>query len=48
MHLHPNSLRHRLARVHELTGRNPLLFRDQVDLAIALRARARRGGLAES
>jgi hypothetical protein len=48
MHLHPNSLRHRLARVHELTGRNPLLFRDQVDLAIALRARARRGGLRES
>jgi hypothetical protein len=48
MHLHPNSLRHRLARVHELTGRNPLLFRDQVDLAIALRARARRRGLRES
>ena len=42
MHLHPNSLRHRLARVYELTGRNPLLFRDQVDFAIALQARRRR------
>jgi sugar diacid utilization regulator len=48
MHLHPNSLRHRLARVQEITGRNPLLFRDQVDLAIALRARARQAGLVES
>lgn len=43
MHLHPNSLRHRLARVHELTGRNPLLFRDQVDFALALEARRRSG-----
>ncbi len=49
LHLHPNSLRHRLMRVNELTGKNPLLFRDQVDLAIALEARrhqdaGRRGG----
>ncbi len=42
MHLHPNSLRHRLSRVYELTGRNPLLFRDQVDFALALQARRRR------
>lgn len=41
MHLHPNSLRHRLSRVYELTGRNPLLFRDQVDFALALQARRR-------
>lgn len=42
MHLHPNSLRHRLTRIYELTGRNPLLFRDQVDFAIALEALRRR------
>jgi hypothetical protein len=42
MHLHPNSLRHRLTRVYEITGRNPLLFRDQVDFAIALQALHRR------
>lgn len=42
MHLHPNSLRHRLARIHEMTGRNPLLLRDQVDFAIALQALHRR------
>lgn len=42
MHLHPNSLRHRLTRIYELTGRNPLLFRDQVDFALALEALHRR------
>ena len=42
LHLHPNSLRNRLTRVYELTGRNPLLFRDQVDFAIALEAQHRR------
>lgn len=42
MHLHPNSLRHRLTRIYELTGRNPLLFRDQVDFALALEALRRR------
>ena len=42
MHLHPNSLRNRLNRVYELTGRNPLLFRDQIDFALALQARRRR------
>jgi hypothetical protein len=41
MHLHANSLRYRLSKVHELTGRNPLLFRDQVDFAIALEAHHR-------
>ena len=35
-YLHVNTVRHRLARVHELTGRNPLVFADRVALAIAL------------
>jgi sugar diacid utilization regulator len=43
--LHPNSLRHRLARITELTGRNPLDFDDRVSLAVGLwawdRGRAR-------
>jgi DNA-binding PucR family transcriptional regulator len=43
--LHPNSLRHRLARIAELTGRNPLDFDDRVALAVGLwawdRGRAR-------
>lgn len=43
--LHPNSLRHRLARIAELTGRNPLVFDDRVALAVGLwawdRGRAR-------
>ncbi len=43
--LHPNSLRHRLARITELTGRNPLVFDDRVALAVGLwawdRGRAR-------
>ena len=41
MHLHPNTLRHRLTRIRAITGRNPLLFRDQVDFAIALQAAQR-------
>ena len=34
--LHPNTLRHRLARIEALTGRNPLQFEDRVALAIAI------------
>lgn len=42
--LHTNTVRHRLSRIHELTGRNPLVFEDQAAFAIGLRAsdRARR------
>lgn len=36
--LHVNSLRHRLTRVEELTGCNPLAFSDRVALAVALAA----------
>ena len=41
-YLHVNTVRHRLARVHHLTGRNPLVFADRVALAIALWALDRR------
>ncbi len=41
--LHPNSLRHRLSRIHDLTGRNPLDFADRVALAVGLWAWDRRG-----
>jgi hypothetical protein len=34
--LHPNTLRHRLARIESLTGRDPLQFEDRVALAIAV------------
>jgi purine catabolism regulator len=36
LYLHPNSLRHRLGRIAELTGRNPLDFGDRVALTIGL------------
>ena len=36
MFLHPNSLRHRLRRIEELTGANPRVFRDRVGLAIGV------------
>lgn len=36
MYLHPNSLRHRLRRIEELTGANPRVFRDRVGLAIGV------------
>lgn len=36
LHLHPNSVRHRLGRVRALTGADPLRFADQVELALAL------------
>lgn len=34
--LHPNSLRHRLKRIEELTGANPRSFDDRVALAVGL------------
>ncbi|MGZ8760700.1 MAG: PucR family transcriptional regulator [Aeromicrobium sp.] len=40
--LHPNSLRHRLKRVHELTGANPRAFDERVALAVGLWAWERR------
>ncbi|WP_131816308.1 PucR family transcriptional regulator, partial [Mycolicibacterium porcinum] len=42
--LHTNTVRHRLGRIHEITGRNPMSFEDQAAFAIGLRAsdRARR------
>ena len=42
LHLHPNSLRHRLKRIGELTGSDPKVFNDRVALAIALWAWDRR------
>ncbi|NKZ08803.1 PucR family transcriptional regulator [Actinomadura latina] len=42
--LHPNTLRHRLARIEALTGRDPLRFEDRVALAIAVWAAVQRGG----
>lgn len=41
-YLHVNTVRHRLARIRELTGRDPLLFGDRVALTIALWAHDRR------
>lgn len=42
LHLHPNSLRHRLKRIGELTGADPKIFSDRVALAAALWAWDRR------
>ena len=47
LQLHPNSLRHRLKRVGELTGSDPRVFADRVALSVGLwawdrRARGRR------
>ena len=39
--LHVNTVRHRLGRVRELTGRDPLVFDDRAALAIALWAHER-------
>jgi DNA-binding PucR family transcriptional regulator len=36
MHIHPNSLRHRLRRVHVISGRDPFSFQDRVALYIGL------------
>ncbi|WP_448454237.1 PucR family transcriptional regulator [Mycolicibacterium phlei] len=46
LYLHTNTVRHRLARIHELTGRNPLVFDDLVAFAIGLRAADRARGAA--
>jgi hypothetical protein len=43
LHLHPNSLRHRLKRIGELTGADPRIFADRVALAVGLWAWERRG-----
>lgn len=42
LHLHPNSLRHRLRRAGELTGSDPRVFADRVALAVGLWAWGRR------
>lgn len=42
LHLHPNSLRHRLRRIGELTGSDPRVFADRVALAVGLWAWDRR------
>lgn len=42
LHLHPNSLRHRLRRIGELTGWDPRVFTDRVALAVGLWAWDRR------
>lgn len=39
LHVHVNTLRHRLARCEELTGRNLISMEDRVDFYIAIRAR---------
>jgi Purine catabolism regulatory protein-like family/PucR C-terminal helix-turn-helix domain len=38
LYLHTNTVRHRLARIHELIGRDPLNHNDQAAFAIGLRA----------
>jgi DNA-binding PucR family transcriptional regulator len=43
-YLHVNTVRHRLDRIRELTGRNPFRFEDRVALAIALWAHRRQQG----
>jgi len=44
LHLHPNSLRHRLRRIGELTGWDPRVFTERVALAVGLWAWDRRRG----
>ena len=39
LHIHVNTLRYRITRIAELTGRDPTRLEDQVDLFLALRAR---------
>ena len=36
LYLHVNTVRHRLRRIAELTGRDPAVFDDRIALAIAL------------
>ena len=42
-YLHVNTVRHRLGRIAQITGRNPLEYSDQISLAIALWAYDRSG-----
>ncbi|MCV7229279.1 PucR family transcriptional regulator [Mycolicibacterium komossense] len=42
LYLHTNTVRHRLTRIHELTGRDPLNHNDQAAFTIGLRALDRR------
>jgi PucR C-terminal helix-turn-helix domain/Purine catabolism regulatory protein-like family len=39
LHIHVNTLRYRITRIAELTGRDPTRLEEQVDLFLALRAR---------
>jgi sugar diacid utilization regulator len=39
LYVHPNTVSHRLRRIHELTGRNPTVFPDVLEIALALRRR---------
>lgn len=41
--LHSNTVRHRLTRIGQITGRNPLNFEDQAAFMIGLRAADRLG-----
>jgi DNA-binding PucR family transcriptional regulator len=42
LYVHPNTVSHRLRRIHELTGRNPTVFPDALEIALALRWRRMR------
>lgn len=41
LYLHTNTVRHRLARIQEITGRDPLVHSDQTAFAVGLHASAR-------
>ncbi|WP_232534997.1 helix-turn-helix domain-containing protein [Nocardia terpenica] len=45
MHLHLNTVRYRIGRVEELTGRDLGRLDDRLDLYLAVRARSRPGAL---
>ncbi|VEG58629.1 purine catabolism PurC domain-containing protein [Mycolicibacterium aurum] len=47
LYLHTNTVRHRLARIRELTGRDPLSHDDQMAFSIGLHAVDRAGGSPE-
>lgn len=46
--VHPNTVRHRLARIREIVGRDPLLDDDRIDLGIAVWAYDRAGRRTET